>query len=94
MPKLLESLGLILNKYGLFPAVSVIALCLGGYGCYTAQLNSRAIHAQAVEMARLESRLDSSTEKLTERMGGVERNLIELTTQIRLLVDGKLVISK
>lgn len=94
MAKLLDILGSTASKYGLFPAVAILALILGGYGCYTAQINARAIQAQAVDIARLEARLDANTEKLSDRMSGVEKNLIELTTQIRLLVDGKLVVSK
>lgn len=92
MTKLLELIGTTASKYGLFPAVSIIALLLGGYGCYTAQKNALSIQAQEVNIARLEARLDANTEKLTDRMSGVEKNLIELTTQIRLLVDGKLVV--
>lgn len=90
MTKLLDIIGSTLSKYGLFPAVSILALVLGGYGCYTAQSNSIAIQQQAIDLARLEARLDANTEKLTDRMSGVEKNLIELTTQIKLLVDGKL----
>lgn len=90
MNKLLEMIGSTLNKYGLFPAVAILALVLGGYGCYQAHDNQRTIQAQAVDLARLEARLDANTEKLSDRMSGVEKNLIELTTQIKLLVDGKL----
>lgn len=90
MTKLLEIFGSTLSKYGLFPAVSILALVFGGYGYYTAQRNSLAIQQQAIDLARLEARLDANTEKLTDRMSGVEKNLIELTTQIKLLVDGKL----
>ncbi|MCQ2101413.1 MAG: hypothetical protein MJZ10_14040 [Fibrobacter sp.] len=86
MTKLLELIGTAASKYGLFPAVSIIALLLGLYGCYAAQKNALAIKAQEVNIAH--------TEKLTDRMSGVEKNLIELTTQIRLLVDGKLVVTK
>lgn len=92
MNKLFEAIGSFATKYGLFPAISLLALILGGYGCYTAQLNSRAIQSQAVDIARLEARLDANTEKLSDRMSGVEKNLIELTTQIKLLVDGKLIV--
>lgn len=90
MTKIFEIIGSLVNKYGLFPAVSILALVLGGFGCYTAQRNSIAIQQQAIDLARLEARLDANTEKLTDRMSGVEKNLIELTTQIKLLVDGKL----
>lgn len=90
MNKLLDVFGAIMLKCGMFPAVSILALVLGGYGCYTAQRNSLAIQQQAIDLARLEARLDANTEKLTDRMSGVEKNLIELTTQIKLLVDGKL----
>ena len=90
MTKILEIIGNAIQKYGLFPAIAILALVLGGYGCYTAQRNSLAIQQQAIDLARLEARLDANTEKLTDRMSGVEKNLIELTTQIKLLVDGKL----
>lgn len=90
MTKILDLLAGTASKYGLFPAVAILALILGGYGCYTAQSNSIAIQQQAIDLARLEARLDANTEKLTDRMSGVEKNLIELTTQIKLLVDGKL----
>lgn len=90
MTKLLDIIGATASKYGLFPAVAILALILGGYGCYTAQRNTISIQAQEVNIARLEARLDANTEKLSDRMSGVEKNLIELTTQIKLLVDGKL----
>lgn len=92
MTKLFEIIGSVCGKYGLFPAVAILALVLGGYGCYTAQRNAITLQTQAIDLARLEARLDANTEKLTDRMSGVEKNLIELTTQIRLLVDGKLVV--
>ena len=90
MTKILEWIGITAQKHGLFPAVAIMALVLGGYGCWQAHDNQRTIQAQAVDLARLEARLDANTEKLTDRMSGVEKNLIELTTQIKLLVDGKL----
>lgn len=94
MTKLLDIIGLALQKYGLFPAVAIIALIIGGYGCYQAHDNQRTIQQQALDIARLEARLDASTKELSDRMGGVEKSLVELTTQIKLLVDGKLVLSK
>jgi len=94
MSNILELIGNVCNKYGLFPAIGLLALVLGGYGCYQAQLNEKAIQAQAIELAKLDARLVASNEKLTDRMSGVEKNLIELTTQIKLLVDGKLVVGK
>lgn len=92
MTKVLEAIGLTLQKYGLFPAVAILALIIGGYGCYQAHDNQRTIQQQALDIARLEARLDASTKELSDRMGGVEKSLVELTTQIKLLVDGKLVI--
>lgn len=94
MAKILEIVGSTLQKYGLFPAVAILALIIGGYGCYQAHDNQRTIQQQALDIARLEARLDASTKELSDRMGGVEKSLVELTTQIKLLVDGKLVISK
>lgn len=94
MVKLLDIIGAALQKYGLFPAVAILALIIGGYGCYQAHDNQRTIQQQALDIARLEARLDASTKELSDRMGGVEKSLVELTTQIKLLVDGKLVISK
>lgn len=94
MQKILEIVGSTLQKYGLFPAVAILALIIGGYGCYQANDNQRTIQQQALDIARLEARLDASTKELSDRMGGVEKSLVELTTQIKLLVDGKLVISK
>lgn len=94
MTKILEIVGSTLQKYGLFPAVSILALIIGGYGCYQAHDNQRTIQQQALDIARLEARLDASAKELSDRMGGVEKSLVELTTQIKLLVDGKLVISK
>lgn len=94
MAKILEIIGSTLSKHGLFPAVSILALIIGGYGCYQAHDNQRTIHQQALDIARLEARLDASTKELSDRMGGVEKSLVELTTQIKLLVDGKLVLSK
>lgn len=94
MNKILDIIGATLQKYGLFPAVAMLALIIGGYGCYQAHDNQRTIQQQALDIARLEARLDASTKELSDRMGGVEKSLVELTTQIKLLVDGKLVISK
>ena len=94
MAKILEIIGSALQKYGLFPAVAILALIIGGYGCYQAHDNQRTIQQQALDIARLEARLDASTKELSDRMGGVEKSLVELTTQIKLLVDGKLILSK
>jgi hypothetical protein len=94
MVKILDIIGSTLSKYGLFPAVSILALIIGGYGCYQAHDNQRTIQQQALDIARLEARLDASTKELSDRMGGVEKSLVELTTQIKLLVDGKLILSK
>lgn len=94
MAKILEIIGSTLSKHGLFPAVSILALIIGGYGCYQAHDNQRTIQQQALDIARLEARLDASTKELSDRMGGVEKSLVELTTQIKLLVDGKLIINK
>lgn len=94
MAKIIDIIGSTLSKYGLFPAVAIVALIIGGYGCYQAHDNARTIQQQALDIARLEARLDASTKELSDRMGGVEKSLVELTTQIKLLVDGKLVISK
>lgn len=94
MNKILDIIGATLQKYGLFPAVAILALIIGGYGCYQAHDNARTIQHQALDIARLEARLDASTKELSDRMGGVEKSLVELTTQIKLLVDGKLVLSK
>lgn len=92
MTKLLEIIGNAVQKYGLFPAVALLALLIGGYGCYQAHDNQRTIQQQALDIARLEARLDASTKELSDRMGGVEKSLVELTTQIKLLVDGKLIV--
>ena len=94
MTKLLDIIGSTLQKYGLFPAVAILALIIGGYGCYQSHDNQRTIQQQALDIARLEARLDASTKELSDRMGGVEKSLVELTTQIKLLVDGKLILSK
>lgn len=94
MNKLIESIGNFASKYGLFPAVAILSLIIGGYGCYTAQINAKAIQSQAVDLARLEARLDANTEKLSERMGSVERALIEMTAQFKLFMDGKLIVNK
>lgn len=92
MTKILDIIGATLQKYGLFPAVAILALIIGGYGCYQAHDNQRTIQQQALDIARLEARLDASTKELSDRMGGVEKSLVELTTQIKLLVDGKLIV--
>ena len=94
MTKLLEIIGNAMQKYGLFPTVAFLALLIGTYGCYQAHDNQRTIQQQALDIARLEARLDASTKELSDRMGGVEKSLVELTTQIKLLVDGKLILSK
>lgn len=92
MSKLLEFIGNALQKYGLFPAVAVLALVLGAYGCYQAQLNSKAIQGVVVGQARTDAKVDASIEKMSDRLGGVEKALIEQTTQFKLLIDGKLVV--
>lgn len=92
MGKIFDIIGSTASKYGLFPAVSILALVFGGYGCYQSHLNSKAIQGLTIANAKLDARLDANTEKLSDRMSGVEKNLIELTTQIKLLVDGKLVV--
>lgn len=86
----LESLANVFNKYGLFPAVALLALCLGGYGCLQAKDNERQIQQLAIEQVRTDSKLDTNTKELTDRMSGVEKSLVELTTQIKLLVEGKI----
>lgn len=85
-----ESLSNIANKYGLFPAIAILALVLGGYGCYQAKDNERQLQQLAIEQARTDSKLDANTKELSENMKRVDKTLIELTTQIKLLVDGKL----
>ncbi len=87
---MLESLSNIANKYGLFPAIAILALVLGGYGCYQAKDNERQLQQLAIEQARTDSKLDANTKELSENMKRVDKTLIELTTQIKLLVDGKL----
>lgn len=93
MDKILEAIGGTANKYGLFPAITIISLVLGGYGCYQASMNQKDIQAQEVTIARLDARQEAATRDMAERMSGVEKNLVELTTQIRLLVEGKIVVS-
>lgn len=73
MAKILEIIGSTLSKHGLFPAVAILALIIGGYGCYQAHDNKRTIQQQAIDIARLEARLDASTKELSDRMGGVEK---------------------
>lgn len=92
MYKLLEMLGNALQKYGLFPAVAILALVIGAYGCYQAQLNAKAIQGVIVGQARTDAKVDASIEKMSDRLGGVEKALIEQTTQFKLLIDGKLVV--
>lgn len=92
MAKLLEFIGNALQKYGLFPAVAILALVLGAYGCYQAQLNAKAIQGVVVGQARTDAKVDASIEKMSDRLGGVEKALIEQTTQFKLLIDGKLVV--
>lgn len=87
---MLESLSKIASKYGLFPAIALLALLLGGYGCYQAKDNERAIQQLAIEQARTDSKLDANTKELSANLQRVDKTLIELTTQIKLLVDGKL----
>jgi cell division protein FtsB len=93
MENLFTSIGVFFQKYGLFPAVAILSLILGGYGCYQASLNQKDIQAQEVAIARLDARQEASNKEITERMSGVEKNLVELTTQIKLLVEGKINIS-
>lgn len=92
MTKLLDIIGSTLQKYGLFPAVAILALVLGAYGCYQAQLNAKAIQGVIVGQARTDAKVDASLEKMSDRLGGVEKALIEQTTQFKLLIDGKLVV--
>lgn len=87
---MLESISNIANKYGLFPAIALLALLLGGYGCWHAKDNERAIQQLAIEQARTDSKLDANTKDLSANLQRVDKTLIELTTQIKLLVDGKL----
>lgn len=105
MTKILDIIGATLQKYGLFPAVAIIALVIGGYGCYQAKSNEQAIQQLAIEtsqanqrlaieQARTDSKLDATTKDLLENIRRMDNTLVELTTQIKLLVDGKLVISK
>lgn len=94
MGKVLELIGGVMNKYGLFPAATILALVLGGYGCYQAKQNEVAIRGLQLENVELKAQQNANMEKVMDRLGGVEKNLIELTTQIKLLVDGKLVIGK
>lgn len=88
----LESIASIFNKYGLFPAIALLSLLIGGYGCYQAKMNQSDIQAQEVAIARLDARQEATTKEISERMSGVEKNLVELTTQIKLLVEGKIVV--
>lgn len=92
MNKLFESIGIFLGKYGLFPSVAIIALILGGYGCYQAHDNSIKIQQQELNITRLEAVQTTSAKEVSERLGSIERSIVELTTQIKLLVDGKLVV--
>lgn len=91
---MIESIGKVANKYGLFPAIALLALLLGGYGCWQAKDNEKAIQQLAVEQARTDSKLDANTKELSSRMEGVEKNLVELTTQIKLLIEGKINVGK
>lgn len=93
MENLLTSIGSFFQKYGLFPAISLAALAIGGYGCYQASMNQKDIQSQEVAIARLDARQEASNKEITERMSGVEKSLVELTTQIKLLVEGKINIS-
>ena len=90
MENLFTSIGAFFQKYGLFPAIAIISLLLGGYGCYQASLNQKDIQSNEIAIARLDARQESSTKDMAERMSGVEKNLVELTTQIKLLVEGKI----
>lgn len=67
MTNLLSLIGNTLSKHGLFPAMAIFALVLGGYGCYTAQCNSLAIQQQVIDLAKLKARIDANPEKLTNR---------------------------
>lgn len=90
MENLFTSIGSFFQKYGLFPAIAILSLILGGYGCYQASLNQKDIQAQEVAIARLDARQEASNKDMAERMSGVEKNLVELTTQIKLLIEGKI----
>lgn len=92
MGKLVEIIGNALQKYGLFPAVSIMALIIGGYGCWIAKNNENQLHHLAIEQARTDSKVDTTTKDLLDNLQRVDKTLIELTTQIKLLVDGKLVV--
>lgn len=90
MENLFTSIGVFFQKYGLFPAIALLALLLGGYGCWHTKDNERAIQQLAIEQARTDSKLDANTKDLSANLQRVDKTLIELTTQIKLLVDGKL----
>ena len=90
MTKLLDIIGATASKYGLFPSIALLALLLGGYGFWQAKDNELAIQQLAIEQARTDSKLDANTKELSANLQRVDKTLIELTTQIKLLVDGKL----
>lgn len=92
MTKLLDIIGSTLSKHGLFPAVAILALVLGAYGCWQAKENQRTIQQVAIEQARTDAKVDAGMEKMSDRLSGVEKALIEQTTQFKLLIEGKLVV--
>lgn len=92
MGKIFEIIASLANKYGLFPAVAILALILGGYGCWRAHDNSIKIQHQEINITRLEAVQATSAKEVSGRLGSIEKSIVELTTQIRLLVDGKLVV--
>lgn len=90
MTKILEWIGITAQKHGLFPAVAIMALVLGGYGCWQAHDNSIKIQQQELNITRLEAVQSTSAKEVSGRLGSIEKSIVELTTQIKLLVDGKL----
>lgn len=92
MAKLLEIIGNALQKYGLFPAVAILALVLGAYGCYQAHDNSVKIQQQDLNITRLEAVQSSSAKEVSGRLESIDKSIVELTTQIKLLIDGKIVV--
>lgn len=92
MQKLIESIIGAAYRHGIFPVVAVIALVLGAYGCWQAKENQRTIQQVAIEQARTDAKVDAGMEKMSDRLSGVEKALIEQTTQFKLLIEGKLVV--
>lgn len=90
MAKILDIIGSLANKYGLSTAISILALVLGGYGCWQAHDNSLKIQQQELNVTRLEAIQSTSAKEVSGRLGSIEKSIVELTTQIKLLVDGKL----